>query len=562
MSRWPVAVLLALGSVAAAAPQEPVTGRVPLRIIATDARGRDVKGLSASDLEITEGAQALEIESLTTGTGPRKIGILLDEYHVSEGTPSARVSAALLRFIERSVREDDVVFVMKPLDPASTLAPVPGRDALREIVTRFAGRKGDYTPRSAFEAEYMSSAPPSATRQRAQVSRAAMQALVMALTRVEPTGPTVPSALIVMTEGFASEDRGRDRLTTIRMVARAARLSNVAVYVLDPSTEARSASPFNQQWQSLVAQTGGVLTTGAAPLEPALGRLAADLDSHYVATIAPSYREDGAYHPIEVKVKRREVSVRAPAGYWTPIAAERYTAPSRPPMSTYLKTPHISGLIQPWFRVSRAPGGRTEVTFSWAPRRTATLQAADVTFSAVTFEGVHLHQATVRPQGDGDAAAVFLSAPGAIQVSMEIRDQTGKYLDTEVRYIDVPRLDAAGAMITAVEVLRTRTLREFLERQTQPHVMPSDIRSFYRDDRLIVRVRALARSDDPPSVRARLLNTRGQLIRELVALPPIDGVPQFDLPLAPFPRGDYHIEVRATDGSSTVSQLVSFRLIG
>jgi hypothetical protein len=232
-------------------------------------------------------------------------------------------------------------------------------------------------------------------------------------------------------------------------------------------------------------------------------------------------------------------------------------------MSTYLKTPHISGLIQPWFRMARAHGGRTQVTFSWVPKGTSKTAAASVAFSAVDFEGVRVHDAAAVPRQGSETTArtVFETSPRPIQVTMTITDAKGKLLDTEVRYIDIPRLDAKGAMITAVEVLRTRTLREFAERQAQPDVMPVETRNFDRHDRLIVRVRALG-SGEPPTVRARLLNARGQPMRELQALPPIEGNSQFELHLAPYARGDYHIEIRATDGTSTTSQLVTFRLIG
>jgi hypothetical protein len=74
-------------------------------------------------------------------------------------------------------------------------------------------------------------------------------------------------------------------------------------------------------------------------------------------------------------------------------------------------------------------------------------------------------------------------------------------------------------------------------------------------------VRALG-PDQAPSITARLLNTRGQPMRDLTPLPSVDGIPQFDLPLASFARGDYHIEIKATAGPSTVSQLVTFRLVG
>lgn len=556
------ALLLAFWTVAAAAPQEPTTAQIPVRIIATDAKGRDVKNLTPADVEIAEGSSPQKIESLVrVRPGPRKIGILLDEYHVSDGEPVQRATAALLQFVETSLRNDDVVFVMRPLDPAPDIAPVKSRHELRQAIAGFAGRKGNYAPRTPFEAEYMSTVPPSVTRQRAQVVRAALQALITAMNRNEPSGAAVPSAMLLVTEGFASDDRGRDRLISLRVVARSARLSDIPVYVIDPALQPSSPSPFNEQWKALAAQTGGSLMTGA-PLDGALARLALDLESHYVATIVPSFKEDGAFHPLEVTVKRKDVVVRAPSGYWTPIAAERYTVATRPAMSTYLKTPHVSGLIQPWFRMAKASGGRTQVTFSWVPKASSRLTPATLTLSAVTFEGVRLHDQSLAPQSsDNGARAVFETSPGPIQVAMVITDTKGKVLDTEVRYVDVPRLDARGTVITAVEVVRTRTLREFIERQTQPDVMPAETRNFDRRDRLIVRVRAQG-AGESPAVTARLLNTRGRPMRELEALPSIDGIPQFELQLAPFARGDYHIEIRATDGGSTVSQLVTFRLVG
>jgi hypothetical protein len=234
-------------------------------------------------------------------------------------------------------------------------------------------------------------------------------------------------------------------------------------------------------------------------------------------------------------------------------------------MSTYLKTPHVSGLIQPWFRMTRGSEGQTRVTFSWGAKARRSRDASTLTFSAVNFEGVKLATADVSRQDRSDESArtVFDTVPGPIQVSMEIRDAGGKVLDTEVRYIDVPALETSNAKIAAVEVLRTRTLREFTERQLDPDVMPADTTEFDRQDRLIVRVSAYSqRGETPPLVRARLLNPLGQPLRELTPLPVLDGIAQFDLPLASYARGDYRIEIRATSGRTSAEQLVMFRLIG
>ena len=537
-------------------------GDIPIRIVVTDSRGRAVSGLSAADVEISESGRPQTLQTFAAvKSGPRTFGFLLDDYHVSEPA-AARVVTPLLEFIDQHVRADDVVFVMRPLDQASALAPVRDRDELRAMISMFAGRKGNYASQNAFEAEYLSTAPPTAARQRAQIVRAAMQALATAMSRFAGPGDVDARAMIVVTEGFSAEERGRERLATLRTVARAARLGNVAVYVLDPSIDGQASSAFGEQWQSLATQTGGILATGTSSLTPRLTQVSADLDASYVVTVPKPEKEDGAYHRLDIKVKRKNVAVRAPSGYWAPIAAERVTPPTRPSMSTYLKTPHNSGLIYPWFRMTRAGAGRTRVTFSWAAK--APSRGTRIAFSAITFEGAKITEGQVGVRGaePGPTHAEFEAPPGPIQISLAISDASGKLLDTEVRYIEVPSLETSGTLIAAVDVVRTQTLREFLALQLNADVLPAETREFYRHDRLIVRVHAFASDRDAPVVRARLLNPRGQPMRDLEPLPAVDGIPQFDLPLANYARGDYRIEVSATSGASTTAQLVTFRLVG
>ncbi len=561
-----VVATLLTSAVLQAGSQQPTTepAPVPLRVIVTDARGRTVPGLTAADIQVTEGAQQQKVESIAfvNSKAPRRIAILLDDFHTSAGINSARARAALLEFIHGSLRQDDVIFVMKPLDPAAGIAPVQSSEDLSAEVARFEGRKGNYTPLSPYEEELMSVAPPTAPRQRAQVARAAMQALVARLAAFADGGEG-RKAVIVISEGFDADDRGgRERLNNLRTVARSARLSNVAVYVLDPSERPEAPSPFAaEQWQGLVAQTGGVLTPAGTPLEAALARISTDLDEHYIVTLPPA-AEDGVFHPLSVTLKRRDLTVRAPSGFWTPIAAERLSPPTRPAMSTYLRTPHLTGLIQPWFRMARAAGNRTQVTFSWVPRGTS-VKDPSLEFSAVTFEGVQLYPNTVVAAGPGETGrATFDATPGTIQVTMAVKDATGKVVDTEVRYILVPTLETTAATISAIDLVRTRTLREFERVQLERDVMPADSHDFYRDDRVIVRVSASGAPGTTPGVTAELITPSGQRIATLSKLPDLDGIVQFDLPLARYPRGDYRIQIRVADGASSTAQLITFRLVG
>ncbi|MBA2258989.1 MAG: hypothetical protein H0W18_08840, partial [Acidobacteria bacterium] len=155
--------------------------------------------------------------------------------------------------------------------------------------------------------------------------------------------------------------------------------------------------------------------------------------------------EDGAYHRLDITVRRKDVAVRAPSGYWAPIAAERLTSSSRPSMSTYLKTPHVSGLIQPWFRMTRGVTGGTRVTFSWAAK--ARSRGASVALSAITFEGTKLGVAEVTSQGSaaGSMRAVFEAAPGPVQISMAITDAAGKLLATDWAALSSPALQGCSS---------------------------------------------------------------------------------------------------------------------
>jgi hypothetical protein len=49
---------------------------------------------------------------------------------------------------------------------------------------------------------------------------------------------------------------------------------------------------------------------------------------------------------------------------------------------------------------------------------------------------------------------------------------------------------------------------------------------------------------------------------QLPALPAVDGASQFDLPFAPYARGEYFLDVRAVADGVETSQRVTFRLVG
>lgn len=97
--------------------------------------------------------------------------------------------------------------------------------------------------------------------------------------------------------------------------------------------------------------------------------------------------------------------------------------------------------------------------------------------------------------------------------------------------------------------------------QTDPCVMPTEVREFTRQDRLLVRVRAFAASG-PPEVHVRLLNRLGHLLPALPSLASVDGAAQFELPFARYPRDEYRLEVKVISRSESITQLLPIRLAG
>ena len=551
---------LCLAPWSAHAPAETPKPLVAVPLFVTDARGQSIRNLKPPDIEVAEGGARRKISSVVfRGESPRRVAIFLDEYHVSSGASTDRVRASLAGFVERHLRADDSVIVMKPLDPQSAIAPVPSIETVHRAVAQFDGRLGLYAPKGDFEAEHMSIAPSTAARQRAQVVRSALESLAIAM---RDQGDAA-KALIIVTEGFKPSERSRLRLTTLRTMARAARLANVPVYVVDPSAEEKPESPLDEAWRSVTAQTGGVLFPAGSDLDVALAKIAADLAAHYVIEFQGGAKDDGGFHGFEVTVKRRGAQVRAPSGYWAPFGASRF--PPVTPGRAYanMLTPHVSGLIQPWFRMAPAESGKTRVTFSWMPRAGRKVPAEQVTLAAITFEGDTLHTAIVAPLGSARAEAAaettFEVPPGPLQISLAIG--AARLLDTDVRYIDVPRLDAARPFIAGVELVRPRSLPEFKALQSDPAVMPTDVRDFHRQDRLLVRVRAFA-AVGPADVEVTLLNRLGQPLMALPRLGDIGGAAQFELPFARYPRGDYRLHIRARALGEAVTQLLAIRIIG
>ena len=571
---------------------------MPIDLIATDGRGRTVDDLKPADFELREEGTLLALESVrlvrvpaaAAGDAPvvvqtateerqaashddsRLVAIFLDEYHV-DGANADRVRGAMRRFVDRELGPRDMLAVMKPLDSLFAIRLTRDRASARAAIDGFVGRKADYTPRNAYERDYIAGTPARVDSARNQVALSAINALAVHLGSLADRRKT----LIVVAEGVGGSERrrGLEYLPTLDTIIRSANRSNVAVYPFDPGDAGADAS------------AGGALsrladdTTGApivADAESGLRRAASDAGAYYLLSFRTAHPDDGKYRELQARVKRSAVSVRTRKGYWTASPDEALRAALLAKANEPKKTvppepaPHVSGLIRPWFGMARGAGGRTRVTFVWEPavripgERVRQI-ATRLVLTARAGDGTVLFEGPVAPTGpaamDDPAAtpsrAAFDAPPGRLRLRMAIQDAASDVLDQDVREISIRDLRGDVAVGTP-EVLRARNAREFRTLDVEAAV-PVASREFRRTERLLIRFQAYGSPGAAPTVSAKLLGRMGHAIRDLpVAAAATPGDSAIDLPLAGFANGEYVIEVTATSGARDASDRVAFRV--
>jgi VWFA-related protein len=547
------------------------TGVVRVTAVVTDRRGQVPRNLKTTDFEIVVDGQPQTIEGIEFASGsaaPRTFVFLLDEFH-TPAEDSAAIRDALHRFVAGRVREVDRTIVFKPLDSLSSIKLTASREALRQAVESFEGRKGDYTPRNAFERNYLAQAPAAVQSARAQIVTSALRAIASALPQLAPGR----AAIVLISDGFGRGRTSRELPASLQSVARVINRADAPVYAFAPSLarpadgdDAPPPDPAFVALRALTTETGGQLFAGPAEREAGFTRLMRDLDSHYVLSYRPSHGNDGRFHVLQVGVKRPDVRVQARNGYVAGMSDAMRAALS-PPSSAPVRVLRRSALIQSWSGITPTDPGQALVTVTWTPNVTTASprpRASTVVITAATTDGTVLFDGPVGPTGETAPAGVpthasFEAPIGAVRVDMKILDGKGVVLDIDNRDLSVPKPQASGPTIYAPAVLRARSAREFRELAGDPNAAPIPTRDFRRTDRLLIRVPALDASGTPAAVSATLLNRWRQPMRTVDPMPQQSAPStQFDLPLASLAPGEYTL--RLTVG--TVSEHVTFRVQG
>jgi hypothetical protein len=243
--------------------------------------------------------------------------------------------------------------------------------------------------------------------------------------------------------------------------------------------------------------------------------------------------------------------------------------PSEEPRRALRRSP----IIDVWSGVTRAADARGRIVVTWEPGRypgsTKSL-AALVELKATTKDGAVLFDGTLAPirrpigsSGLPTDRAEFDAPTGRVMLDMTILGERGEKLDQDARDLEVPNLNAPGTLLLPPILLATQSAREFRDVTADEDAVPGPGRQFRRTERLLIRVPAYVSGGTPAQVTARLLNRVGQPMRDLEPIPgQVQGVTQFDLPLAPLAPGEYFLLLTAGSNGATAEQRVSFTVTG
>lgn len=570
---------LSLGGAGVAA-QAAVSAPTPVRlnVVVTDPGGRRVATLGPKEFAVIEdGDGRLPVDSAAIAGGPRLFAIFLDDFHVGRGVGAERVREALARFVRDDLASTDQVVVLRPLDSLVDIRLTETRTAALTAIAAFEPRRGDYEARSDFERSFIPGDPVRVEAARARIVTAGLRALIASLGQSAHARKT----LIVISEGFVDglAPGGEEFAPSLVSVVEAANRVNVAIYTVNPAAPVPASAGADavgrdqaarRSFQALADDTGGV--SAPAALEPleALRDAVRDSAGSYVVTFTPSKADTGRLEPITVVVSRQDLTVRAQkaVGRRLPPPTPSVAVPSF--LSTYSaqRPRRVSPLVRPWFGMSQGADGKTSVSMVWEPTervpgdRAPIGRPSTVALTVTTLDGQPVFSGLVSAAATGGvlpSRVAFDAAPGPLLVEMSIQDLAARVIDRDVRDIVVTGFTGPVSLGTT-EVFRTRTAREQQLIVANPHATPTSSRQFSRAERLLVRLPVV--SAETPLVSARLVSAFGTVMRELPTslAPGLQGVYQFELPLASYAAGVYSLEIVARTPAGNATDRLPIRI--
>lgn len=283
------ATLCGLATLVVLAQAPPFRARIDIvevTVTVTDGNGRLITGLSKEDFQVFEDGVEQTITQFTDQRVPVSLGVLLDASDSMRGQPIVDASAAVERFVDLLV-PDDEVFV------------------------------ATFNHRARLAARWTT--PPSAVRHSLEGLKpsggTAIYDAVADTSRLFDRRRHVRAATIVISDGA---DTASDR--SLYQAIDVVRRSDAFVYALAiDSPGGRPSTRVNPDTlREITGLTGGYteVVRSAADLGPATARIADELNKQYMLGYSSTRPPDGAWRPLRVRVRHGDYLARARRGYF------------------------------------------------------------------------------------------------------------------------------------------------------------------------------------------------------------------------------------------------------
>lgn len=569
--------------------------RVDVSVMGDD--GKAVEDLTAEDFEIEEDGlpqkvetvqfirlngqvppdrrESIEIRSIEHGRreaareDTRVFVIFLDDYHVDK---APQIMIPLRRALEDFVKQlgpYDVVAVMEPLTPLSHVQFTRNREELLARMQSFQGRRGELFPvKSAAEEAQMSARNLSEVR--ASVTLDALNAIVTHLGGLREGRKSVLFVSQGPPVGFSNASPNFSRLQD---VLRNANRGNVTINVLDPRPLGMSRFGSDYVSRMLADATGGRAIVNTNNPAKQLTQIIEDASAYYLLGYSPTRPElnDGKYHKINVRVKRRGLDVVARQGYWAP-SLEEMTPTLVEPRPREV-TNALSDLVKPadgrdvdfWVGATRAADrGGTRLLISWDPTNrygNSNPASAEVVLLDDQGEPAGPAQTIAIKENSGTSGiATIDTTPGTRTLRVTVKSADGEVIDQWRQRVQVPSLDGDLALATP-RFYRARTPFELRALEADPSPTPVASRAFRTTDRVLVEAEVFSNGDGPVELTAELLNQDGKPLVTLPVKPTDTGKSRIVLPLSSLARSTYVLRIHAKSGEAEARQLAPFQIV-
>lgn len=497
----------------------------------------------------------------------RLFAIFLDDYHISKRPEiTLPLRDALTKFVNQ-LGPNDLVALMEPLTTLYDLKYTRSKADLLNRIRTFEGRYGETFPvKSVIEEAQLSQR--NWMELRSGVTLSALKALA---TQMGGLRDGRKSILFFSQGPDVRPGSPNDQLMT--EIDEAANRGNVTIHVIDPRPLGSVGFGGDNILRRLAADTGGrAIVNTNNPMEQLAGVMA-DASAYYLVGYAPTRKtNDGKFHEIKVRVKRKGVHVTARRGYWSAsekemtAAAEAAATPANVLLTTALSALSDSTntrAVSIWTGFAKGDADRTRVTFTWEPNRTtATDKPARLEIQPVDDAGKDAMPSQVIGGAPGELplAAHFDFTAGKHRLRFTSLTASGEIIDRWVISQAVPDFSKQPLVLATPRVLRARNMIEFRAIEANPHASSTASTTLVATDRVLVQIECQAPEGSTPNVTVELLNTRGDLLRALDTPPLVDGRSRMPLPVGSLANGTYILRIEATAGEQSTQQWVAFRV--